>query len=181
MISGMTDMDDANTSPGNILCKACGLCCTGHLFIRTKLRSAEMDAAQALGLNVLRSDPRLRSFHQPCPLWQDQCTIYGSPHYPRFCGTYKCKLLREVINESTPLSEALVKIEQAKGMIQDLQALLPSSPDLNFRERLVAHLEERGLRQGNQDLEFRQKAAALLAFYKEVFGVDDLIDPPEEA
>jgi hypothetical protein len=184
MIFDVTDTDETNESPGNILCKSCGLCCTGHLFIRTKLGSAEMDSAKALGLNVLRSDPRLRGFSQPCPLWQGQCTIYGSPHYPRFCGTYKCKLLKEVLNESTSLSEALTVIDQAKGLIQELKALLPASPNLNFRERLVTHLENLERRQtsagqANTDLEFRQKASALLIFYERVFGVNDLVDLPE--
>ncbi len=177
----MTGMDETNASPGNTLCKSCGLCCTGHLFIRTKLRSAELDSAQALGLHVLRSDPRLRGFSQPCPLWQGQCTIYGSPHYPRFCGTYKCKLLKEVLEEITPLSEALTVIEQVKGSIHDLETLLPRSSTLNFRERLVACLEnpEEFREQGNTDPDFQRKAGALLLLYEKVFGVNDLIDPPE--
>lgn len=184
MISGMTGMDETNESPANILCKSCGLCCTGHLFIRTKLRSAELDSAQALGLPVLRSDPRLRGFSQPCPLWQGQCTIYGSPHYPRFCGAYKCKLLREVLNEDTPLSAALTVIEQVKGMIHELEALLPppEGSTLNFRERLVARLEnpEEFREQEKTGPEFRRKASALLILYEKVFGVNDLVDPPDE-
>ena len=182
MISGMIGMDETNESPANILCKSCGLCCTGHLFIRTKLRSSELDSAQALGLPVLRSDPRLRGFSQPCPLWQGQCTIYGSPHYPRFCGTYKCKLLKEVIDENTPLPEALDKIEHAKDMIREVEALLlpPEGSTLNFRERLVARLEKMEAGQENTDPEFQRKVGALLIFYKRVFGVNDLVDLPEE-
>ena len=182
MISGMTDMDETNEAPGNMLCKSCGLCCTGHLFVRTKLRSAEMDSAQALGLHVLRSDPRLRGFSQPCPLWQGQCTIYGSPHYPRFCGTYKCKLLKEVIDENTPLPEALTVIEQAKEMIHEVEAPLlpPEGPTFNFRERLVARLEKMEAGQEKTDPEFQRKTGALLIFYKRVFGVNDLVDLPEE-
>ncbi|HSB01992.1 MAG TPA: hypothetical protein VLE49_15185 [Anaerolineales bacterium] len=182
MISGMTGMDETNESQASTLCKSCGLCCTGHLFIRTKLRSGEMDSAQALGLNVLRSDPRLRGFSQPCPLWHGQCTIHDSPRYPRFCGTYQCKLLKEMLEENTSLPHALTVIEQAKGMIHELEVLLPRSQTLNFRERLVTHLEklEETARQDKADLEFRQKAVALLAFYKKVFGVDDLVDLPEE-
>jgi hypothetical protein len=176
MISRMNDTDETNESHASTLCKACGLCCTGHLFIRTKLRSAEMDSAQALGLNVIRSDPRLRGFSQPCPLWQGQCTIHNSPEYPRFCGTYKCKLLKEMLDENTSLPEALAVVGEAKGMIQELKALLPVSPTVNFREHLVAHLEKAG----NTDPEFRRKAGALLIFYEKAFGVNDLVDPPDE-
>lgn len=70
-------------------------------------------------------------------------------------------------------------------MIRELKALLPASLPGNFRERLVAHLEnlERRKNPASQekvDLEFRQKAAALLLFYEEVFGVNDLVDLPDE-
>lgn len=169
----MTGMAETNESPANTLCKSCGLCCTGHLFIWGKLRSVELDSASALGLNVSR-DPRQRGFSQPCPLWQGQCTIYHSPHYPRFCRTYKCKLLKEVLDENTSLPDALGMIEQAKGMIRELVALLPPSTATNFRERLVAQLDGQGL----SETEFSRKARVLLVFYEEMFGVDDLIDPP---
>ena len=178
----MTGIDRTNESQGTILCKSCGLCCTGHLFIWAKLRSSELDSAKMLGLNVFGSDPRQRGFSQPCPLWQGQCTIYTSPQYPHFCRTYKCKLLKEVLDESTPLAYALTVIGQAKGMIHEVESLLPSSLNPNFRERLVAHLEtlEESAGDENADLEFRQKADALLIFYEEVFGVKDLVDKLDE-
>jgi hypothetical protein len=172
----MTGTDETNGSQGNILCKSCGLCCTGHLFIWTKLRSAELDSAQVLGLNVFGSDPSQRGFSQPCPLWQDECTIYTSPHYPHFCRTYKCKLLKEVLDENTPLPDAMTVVQQAKEMIHEVEALLPTSPNINFRARLVAQLEENE----NTDLEFQRKAYALLILYEKVFGVKDLVDKAEE-
>ena len=182
----MTGIDQTKGSQGNILCKSCGLCCTGHLFIWTKLRSAELYPAQALGLHVFGSDPSQRGFSQPCPLWQGECTIYASPHYPHFCRTYKCKLLKEVLDENTPLPDALTVVRQAKEMIHEVEALLPSSANTNFRERLVAnldHLENLKSSEGqeNPDVEFRQKADALLIFYEKVFGVKDLVDKPDEA
>jgi putative zinc- or iron-chelating protein len=178
MISGMTDMDETREEPGNILCKSCGLCCTGHLFSWTKLRSAELDSAEALGLRVFRSVPRERGFSQPCPLWQGQCTIYSSPQYPHFCRTYKCKLLKKVLDETTPLVEAQTLIEQAKELIHELELLLPASRQTNFRERLVEHLEtlEKKHARDDADLKFRLKADELLRVYERVFGVDDLVN-----
>ena len=130
-------------------------------------------------MHVFRSDPNQRGFSLPCPLWQGQCTIHSSPHYPRVCRAYKCKLLKELLNENTSLPEALPVIEQAKGMIQELETFLPDSATMGFRERLVARLESPG-ETGQDDTEFRQKADALLLFYEEVFGVDDLVDKPAE-
>lgn len=185
MIFDMTGFAETNESQANTLCKACGLCCTGHLFVWSKLKSAELDSAEALGLHVFRSVPSQRGFNQPCPLWQEECTVYTSPHYPHFCRTYKCKLLKQVLDETTSLPDALTVIQHAKGMISELETLLPSSPNTNFRERLVAHLEEverLKLSDGEEytDKDFQQKAGELLLVYEKVFGVKDVVDKADE-
>jgi hypothetical protein len=171
----MNDFEQTNDSAANILCKSCGLCCTGHLFIWAKLRPSELDPAEELGMHVYRSDPNQRGFAQPCPVWRGHCTIYASPNYPHVCRAYKCKLLKEVIAESRSLSDSLPVIERAKGMIRELEAMLPPSTSDNFRERLVACLEN-PLERQNVDEHFLLKAEALLHFYKDVFGVDDLVE-----
>ncbi|HXD11820.1 MAG TPA: YkgJ family cysteine cluster protein [Anaerolineales bacterium] len=173
----MHGTDKPIKSPGNTLCKSCGLCCTGHLFIWAKLRSVELEAAEALGLKVIR-EPRQRGFNQPCPLWDGQCTVYTSPQYPHFCRTYKCKLLKRVLDETTALTEALPVIEQAKDLIHELEMLLPASTNPNFRERLVAEIEhlEKSEAHTNAESEFLVKAQALLIYYEEYFGVKDLVE-----
>lgn len=176
MISRMTDI---NESQATLLCKSCGLCCTGHLFIWAKLRPSELDHAESLGLNVFRSNPTERGFSQPCPLWQGQCTVYDSPHYPHVCRSYKCKLLKDVIAENTSLPKALRIVEQAIGMIREVESLLPASTETNFRQRLVTEMEEAdGL--AHSDKAFRLQTEALLDFYERVFGVDDLIEKADE-
>jgi uncharacterized protein len=182
----LNPMNEKNESQATILCKSCGMCCTGHLFLWAKLRPSELDPAEALGLNVFRSDPSQRGFSQPCPLWRGQCTIYERPQYPHVCRAYKCKLLKEVITDKTSLTEALQVVGQAKKMIQELDVHLPHSSSPNFRERLVAYVENQqqaeapSSGQKNTELELRPKAEALLAFYEEVFGVDDLIEKTED-
>ncbi len=163
-------------SPASLICISCGLCCTGHLFLWAKLKSVEVETVRGLGLNVLGVEPENRGFGLPCPLWAGKCPIHTSPDYPHACRTYKCKLLKQVIDESTPLPEALEVIEQAKVMIKELKTLLPDSHSNNFRERLVAHLEN----SGNTDSEFRRKAGELLVLYEKQFGVKGLIDGYEE-
>ena len=181
MILHMTDLNEANSSPANVLCQSCGLCCTGHLFIWAKLRPSELDPAEALGMMVFRSDPSQRGFSQPCPMWNGQCTIYESAHYPHVCRAYKCKLLKEVLAEKVSLDGAMVVIEQAKRMIAEVEALLPDSTNRNFRERLVEYLETlQAASPQNKDVEFQKKAETLLALYEEVFGVDDLIEDSDE-
>jgi hypothetical protein len=179
MISDMTARNETAESPANALCKACGLCCTGHLFIWTKLRSAELDSIEDLDVKVFRSVPSQRGFNQPCPLWQGECTIYTSSHYPRFCRSYKCKLLKKLLDESTSLTHALTVIKDAKDLIQEVEALLPHSSNPNFRERFAARWEEVPA-QVNGNTEFQQKGRALLSVYEDVFGVDDLTETHEE-
>ena len=157
-------------SAGATLCKACGLCCTGHLFIWTKLRSTELDPIQSLGLKVFR-EPNQRGFNQPCPLWDGVCTIYDSPQYPRFCNTYKCKLLKQLLDEITPLPSALEVVTQTKSLIHELDLVLPTATTSNFRERLVTCIED-----DNTPPEIRQKAKELLDVYESQFGVNDLLD-----
>jgi hypothetical protein len=136
-----------------------------------------LDPAEELGLQVFRAVPSQRGFSQPCPLWEGQCTVYSSPHYPHSCRTYKCRLLKKVLDETTSLPEALTTIEQAKRLINEMEALLPASPHTNFRERLVEHLEtlEKKPSWDHSDLEIRLKADALLSLYEQVFGVNDLV------
>src|SRR5215213_3090354 len=120
MISAMTGNRESQTSD---LCKACGLCCTGHLFVWGKLKSNEINSAKALGLNVLGSGPKDRGFSQPCSLWDGECTIYTSSHYPHFCGLYKCKLLKELMDESITLSSAVIVVQDAKARIDEVKSL----------------------------------------------------------
>lgn len=161
-------------SPATLLCKSCGLCCTGHLFVWTKLRSSELDSIQSLGVDVFR-EPGQRGFSQPCPLWREHCTIYETPQYPRFCRTYKCKLLKQVLDDVIPLPSALTTVRQTKSLIHALDVVLPASPSLNFRERLAAYLEREDV-----SSEIQQQARELLEMYESQFGVDDLLDDPPQ-
>ena len=171
----MTEIEYSRASEATTLCKACGLCCNGHLFSWVRLKAVELAPLQKLGLNVIRSDPRQRGFTQPCPMWNGECTIYQSQHYPRGCDSYRCKLLREVLDESVSLPKALRVVQQAKENIQEVDAFLPVSPSISFRERLIAQME-----QGNASAEFKRKAEALLVYFEKYFGVNDFFDKPED-
>ena len=80
------------------------------------------------------------------------------------------------MDESVTLPEALTVVQEAKGMIEEVDGLLPVSLNKNFRERLVAQLEN----PGEKDLGFQEKARTLLLFYKDRFGVKDIVIDLEE-
>jgi len=171
----MTEIEYSQAAEATALCKACGLCCTGHLFSWVRLKAVELTPLEKMGLNVIRSDPRQRGFTQPCPMWNGICTIYESQHYPRGCDSYKCKLLRELLDESVSLPRALKVVRQAKEKIEEVDALLPTSTEISFRERLITRME-----QGQTNSDFQLKADALLVFFDKHFGVNDFFDKPEE-
>ena len=142
-----------------------------------------MDSAEQLGLKVLRSIPSQRGFNQPCPLWKGQCTVYASPGYPHSCHTYKCTLLKKLLDETIVLQEALSLVEHTKGKIHELNSMLPDTLNPNFRERLAGQLEasEHLLETAQDPLEFRQNAGELLALYSKVFGVNDVVVTPPDS
>lgn len=175
----MTNPADRNESPSNILCKACGLCCSGHLFAWTRLSTPELDSAQALGLNVIGNNPRQLGFTQPCPLWDGICAAYDSPGYPRSCKKYKCIVLRRLLDDDISLPDALYAVEETLTLIREIEPLLPASSAPSFREQLITHkefLESKGESLDAVEREFLQKAETLLIEYEDRFGVDDFID-----
>jgi hypothetical protein len=169
------DNQDATESDATTLCKACGLCCTGHLFEWAKLKSTELKTAASLGLKVLGSEPGQRGFNQPCPVWDGQCTIYSSPYYPHFCRLYKCSLLKKVFDDRVSLPEALTVVQQTKESITQLELMLPGPVTENFRKRLLSELEQR-----SADVEFQRKARTLLSVYRDQFGVRDFAEQLDE-
>lgn len=173
-------MNVIEESTAQTLCKSCGMCCNGNLFAWVRLNANELDRSEALGLNVIRNDPRQRGFTQPCPLWNGQCTVYTSPDYPRSCGTYKCKVLRQLLDEDISLPDAMTVIQETLEMIRVIESLLPASPSMSFRERLIVHkeaLEKKDERElGMVENKFLEKTGELLTRYEDRFGVDDFID-----
>lgn len=163
------------------LCKSCGLCCSGHLFAWVRLNANELDKSEALGLNVIRNDPRQRGFTQPCPVWQGGiCTVYTSPDYPSSCRKYKCTTLRQLLDDEISLSSAMDVVQETLRMIREIEPLLPASSAISFRERLITHkeyLEKLDKREYSAvEKDFLLKAEELLSRYENRFGVDDFID-----
>lgn len=114
-------------------------------------------------------------------MWNGICTIYDSHQYPRGCDSYKCKLLRELLDESVSLPKALRVVKQAKEKIQVIEKLLPASSHSSFRDRFIERVEHlnSSLDQGASESEFRSKADQLLLLFENQFGVNDFFDPRE--
>lgn len=163
------------------LCKSCGLCCSGHLFSWVRLNANELDKTEALGLKVIRNDPRQRGFLQPCPVWRGGvCTVYTSPDYPSSCRKYKCKVLKQLLNEEINLTKGINQIEETLSLIREVENLLPVSSAISFRERIIEYKENLekldSQSYSSNDKKFLQKVKELLDLYENRFGVDDFVD-----
>ena len=176
----MTETEYSRASEATRLCKACGLCCSGHLFSWVRLKAPELNRLEKLGVKVIRSDPRQRGFLQPCPLWNGQCTIYDSPEYPSGCSSYHCKLLRELLDENVSLPRALRVVKRTKEKIREVDSFLQNKTHPSFRERLVAYLEGVDVRP-NEESELHQKVNALVGLFRDDFGVNDLVESDQLA
>ena len=177
----MTEVAYTRADEASTLCKACGLCCTGHLFSWVRLKANELTASEKLGLNVIRNDPRQRGFTQPCPAWNGICAIYSDPHYPRGCYSYKCKLLRELLDESVALSNTLKRVEQTKSLIRKVEKHLPPSSHSSFRERFISQVTAlRGMVGQGYNMQFVKQADELLSLIENTFGVKDFFEKSVE-
>lgn len=175
----MTITNETGNSPANILCKSCGLCCTGHLFAWAHLNAAELFYAQSIGLNVIQDNPHQRGFTQPCSKWNGVCALYNSQKYPRSCKKYQCDVLRRLLDEDITLPDALFAIQETLTLIREIELLLPASSALSFRERVITYkedLESKGKEHTEPEREFLRKAGVLLTYYADRFGMDDFID-----
>ncbi|WKZ49100.1 MAG: hypothetical protein QY306_06995 [Anaerolineales bacterium] len=177
----MAEVEYSRASEATTLCKACGLCCTGHLFSWVRLKATELSPSEKLGLKVIRDDPRQRGFLQPCPVWKGICTVYDSPHYPKGCDSYKCKLLRELLDESVRLPDAMKIVSETKSMIRKVEKQLPQSSHSSFRERFIAQVKalRESASQGHSR-KFLTRANTLLEAFQNSFGVNDFFDSGEE-
>jgi len=176
----VTEIEYSQGNEAAELCKACGLCCSGHLFSWTRSRANELKPFEQLGFTVFQVNPRQHGFIQPCPMWNGTCQIYHSRHYPRACESYNCKLLRELLDESRPFSTALKVVKQTKAKIQLVEKLLPVEKEQNsFRQRFVEQFERiDGMSKSNKaDKEFLIKANDLLMQFEKWFGVNDILTP----
>ncbi len=175
----MTETIETGNSPANILCKSCGLCCSGHLFAWTNLHTAELETAQSLGFTVIQNNPSQRGFTQPCSMWNGVCAVYTSPNYPRSCKRYQCDVLRRLLDEDISLPDALSVIQETLTLIREIKLLLPASSTFSFRERLIAFkedLESNEKEYTEPESKFLRKAELLLTYYEDRYGMDDFID-----
>ena len=177
----MTEIAYSQGDEAESLCKACGLCCTGHLFSWVQIKSAERSRLGQLGLKIIQPDAKKHGFSQPCPMWDGECSIYRSKNYPSGCRSFNCRLLRELLDEEVSLSKALRIVKQTKEKLGVIEKLLPSSSHVSFRDRVVEQLSYlgRSTRLTDAESELQAELNSLLDEIENRFGVRNFENAPE--
>jgi len=177
----MTQIEYSHGGEAETLCKACGLCCTGHLFSWVQIKKAEHASLQKLGLTVVKPDEKKHGFSQPCPMWDGECTIYQTKNFPSGGRAFNCKLLRELLDESVSLSTALRVVKRTKKKIGVIEKLLPASPHVSFRDRVVEQLTylDDSTQLTLAESEFQAELNSVLNEIESRFGVRNFNNIPE--
>lgn len=97
-------------TPGNFesfaksekLCLSCKLCCQG-LFFRHDNDPADYDLPESVGI----SDSELLFDSRCLLLGNSGCLIHKHPNRPQICRDYQCQLLKNYLNDSISLAQAL--------------------------------------------------------------------------
>jgi len=174
----MPDVSESLQSRSENLCIACGLCCSGHLFTHANVGDDEIPAAESLELPLDKfKESGNRHFYLPCPRFTGKCSVYDDPRKPRICTIYKCDLLKALEAQKVTLEQALIEVQETKGMIEAIHAILPEDAGKNFCIELLPYLDALERADIHCDAEGDQnlvKAAVLLVQYSRQFGVSQL-------
>lgn len=155
--------------PATALCVACGLCCDGTLHNHALLSPEDVDQARRLGLEVIDDASVRLSFRLPCPRFCGRCTVF--PDRPRICGTYRCKLLKELDADQVDLTTALDRVAMAKSLVADtLAADASGAPTLETRQRAVRSVRDDNSESMDNNLKLR---ALALQIHLERFFLKD--------
>ena len=106
------------------LCKACGFCCDGTLFLNVRIGEAEpIPAYKKAGLQLAESHDGTAIMKQPCKGFKNgSCQTYQCR--PLRCGEFKCTLLNQTTEGVFTESEALQIILEAKQLRSKYTGLL---------------------------------------------------------
>jgi len=82
----------------------------------------EAEYMESLGLETKKKDIQTNHlFVQPCSMHiNGSCSIYKDPKKPKTCSSFKCALLKRVLNNEVTPEQALAKVERMKKAKKDL-------------------------------------------------------------
>jgi hypothetical protein len=128
-------MQSSLSPDGTVLCKSCGMCCTGAIYPRAGLQSNETGLAKSLEFTITTIENQLY-FCMPCPQYRHNlCAVYAATR-PAVCVAFQCNLLKKFLSNQITIEQGILIVNRAKELWTQVTRLLP--PDYPFfRFRLL--------------------------------------------
>ena len=161
--------DEASSSD---LCVSCGLCCGDGMFSQVRLHGGERARLKARGGQPEALPGEFMAL--PCTFLRGtSCTIY--PDRPQGCRAYRCKVLKALEAGTIPVSDAQLRVREARVLLARLRGAMPEGVSLEMAgQRWQPH--EGGI----QPIE-PGEAQAQLAFFAYYRFMDRHFLPPHKA
>ena len=127
------------------LCRNCGLCCDGSMFVAVRVLPADSKQdLKALGIHV-QHKKKYDFFDQPCCAFKNSiCSVYAQR--PARCRAFECQQLKRLNLGEVSREDVLEKIKEAKSKIDVIKKLLyrlgptnPKKPLLQQYQQITAN------------------------------------------
>ena len=133
----------AGGSDESTVCVSCGLCCQGPLYNWAELQPDELPLADRLSLRVVTYDGQ-PGISLPCScLDGTRCTVYEQR--PRICRDFACNLLLGLRSGAVTLDDALDRVREAHGLLDEIESLLPQHAVKRVWQRIAERWDLRDL------------------------------------
>jgi len=128
-------------SDSSRLCLSCGICCQGVMYDHAGLQADEVDLYYELGFLPFMTTRGKEGFRLPCIFYIDnKCSIY-SIRRPKICASYKCKLLRNLMDREIDSKEREQIVTETKRLIESIQdRLTTKNASMNFQQKIETSL-----------------------------------------
>lgn len=108
------------TTPEQLLCVSCGLCCNGTIFGKVFLKPADDEAPLEAGGIEIQTKETEKFFELSCAAHQENCCqVYAVR--PTNCRSYQCELLKKYESGSVSWRAAQSRISQARTLREKLR------------------------------------------------------------
>ncbi len=123
------------------LCKSCGLCCDGSMFVGVHLQAGDSaPALKQLGFRI-QHKKKYDFFNQPCSAFKNNCCAVYTAR-PVRCRVFECQQLKRLFQGETTEDEALKKIKEAQSMIAVIKKLLYKLGPTNSKKPLLQQYQQ---------------------------------------
>lgn len=107
------------------LCLSCGLCCDGTVYGFAIIREDEIEDADRIGMQVMRTVTNAPSFVMGCHYLDGACCTRYDQWRPSICGEYFCRVQIRARKAELTEDEAFGRIAEARRLADQVRELLP--------------------------------------------------------